>query len=78
MYSERERLVSKVMVILELLNDGKWHGTEDLLLTAGLCERKFLEITGFLTKYGFVMVDDKNRKMKINKDFQRLLAQPII
>ena len=70
-------MVSKVMVILELLSDGKWHGVEELLLGAGLSEQKFQEITGFLSKYGFVKVDEENKKVKVNRDFQRLLVQPV-
>jgi DNA-binding IclR family transcriptional regulator len=70
-------VVSKVMMILELLSDGKWHGIEELLLSVGLSERKFWEITGFLGKYGFVEVDEKNRKLKVNRYFQRLLVQPV-
>jgi predicted transcriptional regulator len=72
-----KRVVSKVMVILELLSDGKWHGIEELLLEAGLSEQKFQEITGFLSKYGFVKVDEENKKVKVNRDFQRLLVQPV-
>jgi predicted transcriptional regulator len=75
---EMERVVSEVMVILELLSDGKWHGVEELRLGAGLNGRKFLEITGFLSKYGFVEVDEENRKLKVNRDFQRLLIQPVV
>ena len=72
-----KHVVSKVMVILELLSDGKWHGIEELLLGAGLSEQKFQEITGFLSKYGFVKVDEENKKVKVNRDFQRLLVQPV-
>jgi DNA-binding IclR family transcriptional regulator len=72
-----ERVVSKVMVILELLGDGKWHRIEELLLRAGLSEQKFQEITGFLSKYGFVKVDEENKKVKVNRDFRRLLVQPV-
>jgi len=70
-------VVSKVMLILELLSDGKWHGTEELLLSVGLGAREFREITGFLSKYGFVEVDEKNRKVRVDRDFQRLLVQPV-
>ena len=70
-------MVSQVMMILELLSDGKWHGTEELMLRAGLSERKFWEVMGFLGEYGFVKADEKNKKIKINRDFQRLLAQPV-
>ena len=70
-------MVSKVMVILELLNDGKWHGIEELLFNSGLSEPKFQEITRFLTKYSFVMVDEENQRVKVNSDFRRLLIQPV-
>jgi len=65
------------MVILELLSDGKWHGIEDLLSGAGLSEQKFQEITGFLGKYGFIKVDEENKKVKVNRDFRKLLVQPV-
>jgi hypothetical protein len=70
-------MVSKIMLALELLGDGKWHGTEELLLKLGLDERKFQEVTAFLGNYGFVQIDKKNRKVKINKDLQKLVAQPM-
>jgi DNA-binding IclR family transcriptional regulator len=65
------------MLILELLSDGKWHGTEELLLRLGLNEQKLQEITAFLNRYDFVKIDDKNRKVKINKDFKKLLVQTV-
>lgn len=69
-------MVSKAMVILELLSDGRWHGVEELLSKAGLNEQKFEEVTGFLSKYDFVKIDKKNKRFKINRDFRKLLAQP--
>ena len=77
MCREKRLVVSKVMVILELLSDGKWHDVEEVLSSAGLSEMEFLEVTEFLSKYGFVKVDEKNLKLKVNRDFQRLLAQPV-
>jgi DNA-binding IclR family transcriptional regulator len=70
-------VVSKVMLILELLSDGKWHGKEELLLKLGVNEREFQEITAFLGKYGFVKVDVKNGRVKINRDFKKLLVQTV-
>jgi len=72
-----KHVVSKVMVILELLNDGKWHVIEELLFSSGLSEPKFQEITRFLTKYSFIMVDEENKRVKVNSDFRRLLVQPV-
>ena len=52
-------MVSKIMLVLELLGDGKWHGTEELLLKLGLDERKLEEVTAFLGNYGFVKIDNR-------------------
>jgi DNA-binding IclR family transcriptional regulator len=70
--------VSKIMMTLEILGDGKWHVIEELLVRLELNEHKFREITAFLNRYDFVKVDEKNRRVKINRDFRKLLAQPII
>ena len=70
-------MVSKITMILEILGDGKWHGIEELLLRLELNEHKFREIAAFLNKYDFVKIDEKNRRVKINRDFQKLLAQAI-
>ncbi|KON31303.1 hypothetical protein AC478_03070 [miscellaneous Crenarchaeota group-1 archaeon SG8-32-3] len=64
--------MSKIAMVLELLGDGKWHGIEESLLRLKLSEREFLEVADFLGKYGFVKVDEKNRRVRINRDFQRL------
>jgi len=69
--------VSKIAMLLEVLGDGKWHGIEELQLRLGLNERKVQEIMTFLNKYDFVKVDKERGKVKINRNFQRLLAQPI-
>ena len=69
--------MSKITMILEILGDGKWHGIEELLLRLELNEHKFREIAAFLNKYDFVKIDEKNRRVKINRDFKKLLAQPV-
>ena len=63
------------MLILELLSDGKWHEIDELLVEVRLTEQKFREVTEFLDKYGFVEFDHENRKVKVNKDFRKLLLQ---
>jgi len=68
-------LPSKVTMILELLNDGKWHDTEEMQLRLELNEREFGEIEAFLAKYDFIKADPKNRRVKITRDFRRLLSQ---
>ena len=69
--------MSKIAMALEMLSDGKWHGIEELLLSLQLSEQKFWEVTAFLGEYGFVKVDEKNRRVRINRDFQKVLAQAV-
>ena len=77
-FKERVSLVSRVMLILELLSDGKWHEIDELLVRVKLTEQKFHDVTEFLDKYGFVEFDHENRKVKINKDFRKLLLQKTV
>lgn len=70
-------MVSKITMILEVLGDGKWHGIEELQLRLGLNEHKVKEITIFLNKYDFVKIDKEHGKVKINRNFQKLLAQTV-
>jgi DNA-binding IclR family transcriptional regulator len=70
-------VVSKITLILELLGDGKWHGIEELQQRLGLNEFKVQEITMFLNRYDFVKIDKEHRKVKLNRNFQKLLAQPV-
>ena len=67
--------MSKLAMFLALLSDGKWHGTDVLLLELELNEHDLQEITAFLVNYEFVKVDKKNGKVRINEDFQKLVAQ---
>jgi predicted transcriptional regulator len=71
-------VVSRLMLILELLSDGNWHGIDDLLVKVKLNEQKFREVTEFLDKYGFIEFDHENRKVKINRDFRKLLVQKTV
>ena len=63
---------------MELLSDGKWHEIDELLVRVKLTEQKFRQVTEFLDKYGFVEFDHENRKVKINKDFRKLLIQKTV
>jgi hypothetical protein len=62
-------------MILEMLGDGKWHEIEELRLRLELNEHKVQEITTFLNKYDFVKIDKEHVKVKINRNFQKLLTQ---
>jgi DNA-binding IclR family transcriptional regulator len=70
-------VVSKITIILEMLGDGKWHEIEELQQRRGLNEHEVQEITAFLNKYDFVKIDKEHRKVKINRNFQKLLVQTV-
>jgi hypothetical protein len=63
---------------LEMIGDGKWHGIEELRLMLELNKHEFEEITIFLSKFDFADIDEKNRRVKINKDFRKLVVQTVI
>jgi len=69
--------VSKIAMVLELLGDGKWHGVEELQRRLALDEREVQEIMTFLNKYDFVKIGKEHGKVKINRAFQKLLAQTV-
>jgi hypothetical protein len=69
--------VSKISMALDILGDGKWHRIDELLQCLGLSERKFQELTSFLNAYSFVEVDEKNCRVKINRDFKKLATQAV-
>ncbi len=66
--------VAEIMMTLEILGDGKWHLTKELLLNLNLSENKFRELTSFLKTYRFIKVDKKNGRIKISSDFKKLLS----
>ena len=69
--------MSKLAMVLDILSDGKWHGIDELQQRLELKEREVRKIATFLSKYDFVKSDEENRKVRINRDFQRFLAQTV-
>lgn len=65
----------KVTRLLEIIGDGNWYETDQLKQMMDLSDCQVQEITDFLGKYDFAQVDDAKKRVKINKDFQRILTQ---
>ena len=63
------------MMALELLRDGKWHQTEELMLSLNLNKDKIQELTSFLNAYNLATVDGKNGRLRINSDLKKLLTR---
>jgi hypothetical protein len=74
----KERLMllgSEIALLLEILGDGKWHELAELQQQAGLAEYKVHGIAEFLCRFDFAVVDEANKKVKVNRDFQKFLAR---
>jgi DNA-binding IclR family transcriptional regulator len=69
--------MSKLAMVLDILSDGKWHGIDELQQRLELDEREVRVIAAFLSKYDFAKSDEENRKVRINRDFQKLLSQTV-
>jgi len=67
-------LAYKLSRLLEILGDGKWHETDQLKKLIGLSDYEILEIMDFLGKYDFAKVDDDKNRVRIAKDFKKILT----
>ena len=65
----------KMSRLLEIIGDGKWHGTDQLKQLMDLNDCEMEQVTDFLDKYDFAQVDDGKKRVKINRDFKRILTQ---
>lgn len=68
-------MVSKIALVLEVLSDGEWHGTEELQERVELDENQAQEVAAFLFEYDLARMDIENKKVRLNKCFQKLLGQ---
>ncbi|MBT0159867.1 hypothetical protein G4O51_07770 [Candidatus Bathyarchaeota archaeon A05DMB-2] len=65
--------MSKVDLVLELLGDGGWHEITELQQSLTLDEREVQEILAFLGTYELAEVDAEKGRVRISRDFQKLL-----
>ncbi len=65
----------KLTRLLEILGDGDWHETDQLRQLMDLSDVELQRITDFLGEYDFAEVDGAKRRVRVNKDFQRILTQ---
>jgi hypothetical protein len=70
-------MAHKVARLLDILGDGKWHENDQLRQLMDLSDCEVQEITDFLGKYDFAEVDDERKRVKINKDFKKILEQTV-
>ena len=68
--------MSKIAAFLELLKDSKWHEKTELQKILEFDEQQIQEIMAFLIEYNLVEMDHEKEKVRLNKDFRKILVQP--
>ena len=61
--------------MLELLDDGRWHTLNDILSKIELDRSKQKKVIKFLKEYNFIILDDDEKKVKLDTAFRKLLVQ---
>ena len=62
-------------IILQLLENGKWHYLKDIEEKTCLNRFKVENITKFLAKYNFVKLDEAEQKVKLDPPTSRFLKR---
>ena len=57
-----------------MLGDGKWNKIDQLKQLVGLSDHEVQEIARFLSQYDFVKIDEGKRRVRINRDFRKILV----
>jgi hypothetical protein len=64
--------VSKIDLVLDFLEDGRWHEVKELKQSLNLNDDELQEIIGFLSNYELAEFDGMKEMVRINRDFQKL------
>jgi len=66
-------MVFKMTMILDLLSDGEWHSISELTEKLRLAGCEVEPRLDFLNEFDLAKLDVEDGKVRINKDFQKLL-----
>jgi predicted transcriptional regulator len=66
---------SKIAEILELLGNGKWRMLEEIQQKTKVDREQIQQIIEFLKEYDFVVLDETEKKIRLNKLAQKFLTQ---
>jgi hypothetical protein len=73
-----EPMPFRITMLLEKIGDGKWHKLDQLKRLMGFSDYELQEITKFLSQYDLAEFDEDTRRVRINRDFQKILANSMI
>jgi len=60
---------------LEILKDGKWHSLDALMDELRLPKKVVERVLRFLAEFEFIRLDEKEQKVKIDNELQRLYTK---
>ena len=58
--------------VVSFLEDGSWHALTEMKENLGLSEAKLLKVIRFLERFGFLDVDEEEKKVKLTPSFLQL------
>ena len=67
--------MSMTEIILQLLENGRWHYIKDIEEKTQLNSHQIENITNFLAKFNFVKLDEAELKVKLDTPTQRFLQR---
>jgi hypothetical protein len=68
-------LAYRLTRLLEILCDGDWHEMDQLPKLMGLSDFEMRRIVDFLGRYDIAEVDETRRRIRVSRDFKRILTQ---
>jgi DNA-binding IclR family transcriptional regulator len=66
--------MSKIAQVLEVLEDGRWHALSEIQEKTGLSESQIQQTVAFLKEYGFIVVNEAGREIKLEEIVREFLA----
>jgi uncharacterized protein YutD len=60
---------------LDVLSDGRWHMLEEIRQRVKIDDAQLQRITDFLKKYDFIVKDEAENRIKLDKIVQEFLAE---
>jgi uncharacterized protein YutD len=60
---------------LEVLSDGRWHMLEEIRQRVKVDDAQLQRITDFLKEYDFIVKDEAENRIKLDKIVQEFLAE---
>lgn len=60
---------------MEVLGDGEWHALREVQRKTRLGRNQIQRLIDFLKEYGFIVVDETERRIKLDETVQEFLMQ---